>query len=185
MLKKLFLLLLLLFLVFLILLLLDYCSSGSGDPDPTPSPANHAPSARNDDLAGCSLTLAGGAVSCTFVAAPGTLFADNGSGIDSDADGDPFTAASTGTIVVGGTGDLWSPPGPEPRRCNAEFLCTSDRNFDGAASHLTIRPDGGFTLVYVTGFEPVGMLIAEFLYQLTDSHGLSSDPAYVQVFLSP
>jgi len=122
---------------------------------------------------------------CTFVAPAGALFASNGHGADSDPDGDAFTSRIAGLDVVGGTGDPWSPPGPEARSCTGDFLCTTDRNFHGAGSSLTVAADGGFTLVYETGVEPFGSLIAEFLYEIEDSGGLASDPAYVQLFISP
>lgn len=177
----------LLILVLLLLWLLQRCSQpgdAGGETEP-PAPTNSAPLARNDDLTGCSLAAAGGRFACTFVAPAGTLFANNGHGADSDPDGDSFTAHSAGAIVVGGTGDPWSPPGPEARSCTADFLCTTDRNFHAAGSSLAIAPDGGFTLVYETNVQPFGSLIAEFLYEIEDPGGLTSDPGYVQVFISP
>ena len=145
---------------------------------------NDPPVSKNDGLNGCTVSSSGaGRFSCSINFPAGTLFNDNGSGADSDPDGDSFTASIAGMNVVGGTGDSWSPPGPEARNCNGDFLCTTDRNFVAADSSLTINPDGGFSLTYTTTADPFGVLLAEFLYKIIDTAGNTSDPAFVEVVI--
>ncbi len=147
------------------------------------------PVARNDWIQpGCSLS-GGGPYSCTVNAPAGTLFADNPgttasgpSGVDFDPDGDPFTAQIAGLDVVGATGDPWSPPGPQVRTCTVLFLCTTDSHFVTGSSSLVVHADGGFTLTYVTALDPVGALIAEFLYVVVGDDGTSA-PALVEVII--
>ena len=46
-----------------------------------------------------------------------------------------------------------------------------------------MQPDGSVSLTGVTPRDPVGMLIGEFFYTLTDPAGNTSDSRYVEVFI--
>ncbi len=147
------------------------------------------PVAGNDWIVGCSL---GADLKCTFNAPAGTLFAANPgstasgySGADFDPEGQPLSAFIAGQNVVGATGDPWSPPGPQPRTCTADRLCTTDSNFVVGGSSLTVNANGSFTLTYETTVAPFGSLIGEFLYRVQDPGGQQSDPALVEVIISP
>ena len=169
--------LLILILILLILWLIGQCGENGT------TQTNQAPIARNDRLDGCTLSASGSHFSCIVNFPAGTLFNDNDNGADSDPDGDSFTAANAGMNVVGATGDPWSPPGPEARNCNADFLCTTDRNFVPGSSSLTVHPDGSVSLTYASRTDLVGTLIGEFLYRITDTQSNTSDPGYVEVFI--
>ena len=105
---------------------------------------------------------------CVLNAPAGTITAN-----DSDPDS-PFDAFIDGPITDPG----WT--------CNGDNLCTTDANFNGGASSLTVNTDGSFDLVYTTSQNfifggPADVVIAEFLYFLEDPGGNLSNIARVMV----